>query len=120
MELLIELDAPPLKKWTDGTIRVGETRIKLETIITAHHQNESPEEIAYGYPAVPLKDIYAVIAYYLRHKDNVDAYIAEQYRCGEEIRRQIEKKQPSQPELKARLLARKAEMEAQRNAGAGN
>jgi hypothetical protein len=38
----------------------------------------SAEGIAEAFPALALSDVYAVIAYYLRHRSEVDAYVAGQ------------------------------------------
>jgi uncharacterized protein (DUF433 family) len=94
MSLLIEAEEPPLKQWDDGSIRVGGTRVKLEIVITAYNLGESAEEIAYSYPSVSVSHAYAVIAYYLRHKADVDAYVVTQERRGEELRQEIEAKFP--------------------------
>lgn len=89
---MIELDAPlrvPLRQTADGTIRIGETRVSLETIIAAYLRGDRPEEISEGFPAIELADIYAIIAYYLKNCEAVDAYLAQQdedaHRILEEI-----------------------------------
>ena len=73
-------------------------------------QDESPEEIAYDFPTVGLGNIYATIAYYLRHQAEVDAYLEERDRKAQEIRRKIEARQDTR-DLRERLLARKAQQE---------
>lgn len=118
MELLIEAEAPPLTRWDDGSIRVDGTRLLLETIITAYKMGDCPEEIAASFPAASLRDIYAVITYYLGHKDEVEEYLTEVEREGAALQAEIEARCPRDPNLKARLLQRRAEMEAERNAPA--
>jgi hypothetical protein len=46
------------------------------------------------------------IAYYLRHKTEVEQYLADYDRQAEEIRRKIEERQGSQLGVRARLLSR--------------
>lgn len=78
---MVDLDVSlriPLRQTVDGTIRIGETRISLETIIAAYLRGDRPEEINEGFPIVELADIYAIIAYYLKHREAVDAYLARQ------------------------------------------
>ena len=71
MSLAIETDPVPLKLDSDGVVRVGGTRVTLETLVTAYQLGATPEEIAQQYPAVSLPDIHAVISFYLRRKATV-------------------------------------------------
>ena len=65
----------PLRIDEDGVIRVGDTRVTLHTIVARYRVGDTPEAIHEGFPTVAIADIYAVIAYYLAHRDEVDAYI---------------------------------------------
>ena len=62
------------------------------------------------YTSLQLADVYAVIAYYLRHQDEVDAYLREQERLADEIRQKIEAHYDP-VDLRARLLARRQQQE---------
>ena len=68
----------PFRQLADGTIRLGETRITLETILDSYGLGQRPEEIHAAFPSLELADIYAVIAYYLKNRETVDHYLAEQ------------------------------------------
>jgi uncharacterized protein (DUF433 family) len=57
-------------------IRLRGHRIGLEHVVEAHKEGETPEQIAAYYKSIPLEQIYAVIAYYLRNRDDVEAYLA--------------------------------------------
>ena len=70
-----------------------------------------PEAIAHGYPTLNLADVYGVIAYYLRHRMEVDDYVQARRQEAEKLRREIEAEQPNRVELREKLLARKAQME---------
>jgi uncharacterized protein (DUF433 family) len=101
----------PLRVDEHGVVYVGDSRVKLDAVIWAFHNGQRAEEIARGYPTLELADVYAVLAYYLRHRGEVDAYIqAHQEEC-DRLRREIEAKQPDRSGLRAKLLARKAQME---------
>jgi uncharacterized protein (DUF433 family) len=104
------LDAPPLPLAFDqyGVVRVGGTRIPLDTVIVAYKQGETPEEIVEGFDVLNVADVYAVIGYYLRHQDEVEAYLSERRRRGEEIRRENEARFPPEG-FRERLLARRAQ-----------
>lgn len=67
----------PLRTDEYGVIRVGNTRVTLATVIACHKLGDSPEAIHEGFPTVPLADIFAIIAYYLANKDEVDSYLSE-------------------------------------------
>jgi uncharacterized protein (DUF433 family) len=118
MNLLIEPEAPPLKQWEDGSIRVAGTRLLLEMIVISYKQGDSPEKIVDSFPAASLKDVYAVIAYYLRHTPEVEAYLAWVEQEGDRIQKENEARFPRDPNLKARLLERRSKMEAERHADA--
>src|SRR5207247_1032826 len=62
----------------NGVIRVGESRVLLELIIHAYQQGETPEGIVDCYDTLNLADVYAIIAYYLDHREEVDRYLREQ------------------------------------------
>lgn len=80
----------PLRTDEHGTIRVSGTRITLDTIIARHHQRDTPETIHEGFPTLPITDIYAVIAYYLAHQEELDTYLQRRNEEAERIRQDIE------------------------------
>jgi uncharacterized protein (DUF433 family) len=61
----------PLAKDGDDVLRVGGTRVPLETVVTAFDLGGTPEEIAQDFPVLTLDDVYAVLTYYLRHREEV-------------------------------------------------
>lgn len=78
---MVELDNTltlPFRQIPDGTIRIGDTRVSLETIIDSYLLGQRPEEIHSGFPFIDLADIHAIIAYYLKNREAVDQYLAEQ------------------------------------------
>jgi uncharacterized protein (DUF433 family) len=97
----------PLREDSDGTLRVGNTRVILELVVYAFQTGRTPEEIVQSYTTLTLADVYLVIGYYLRHQAEVDAYIEQRDREAEEFRREIEAKQGTQDGIRERLLARR-------------
>ena len=95
----------PLSTVADGVIRIEGTRVTLDTVIDTFLTGASPEEIAQDFPVLRLDDIYAMITYYLRHRDEVDAYLRKRRSRAEALRREIEAQSP-QTGLRGRLLAR--------------
>ncbi len=107
MTALTSTETVPLTTDTDGVIRVGKTRVTLDTIVAAFSEGATAEEIAQQYPSVLLADIYTVIGYYLRRRTNIEAYLRQRQQQAAEMRRQNETR--SDPVgIRERLLARQA------------
>lgn len=68
----------PLVEDARGVLRVANTRVSLDIVVNCFLAGQSPEEIAEQYPTLELADLYAVLAYYLRHTAVVDEYLAAQ------------------------------------------
>jgi uncharacterized protein (DUF433 family) len=107
--LTIQADPTPLRVDEHGTIRVGASQVLLDIVIREFNNGAEPEAIAQGYPTLELADVYDVLAYYLRHRKEVDEYIATRRQQAETLRLEIEASQPSRVDLRARLLARRAQ-----------
>jgi uncharacterized protein (DUF433 family) len=90
MTLVLESQSLPIHVDADGVIHVAHTRVTLETVVAAFTRGATAEQIAEDYPIVPLADIYAVITFYLRQPEAVDAYLATQRRTGQHLRHQME------------------------------
>ena len=102
---------PPLRELENGVIRVGDTRVSPDSVIHAFNSGATPEDIIRSYDALQLRDVYAVIVYYLDHREAVDAYIARRRAEADELKRRIDAEQPLSRTLQARLSARKAEQD---------
>jgi len=106
MSLVLESQPLPLQADADGVVRVANTRVTLETVIAAFNNGATAEQIAHDYPVLHLADIYAVITFYLRQREAVDTYLAEQRLVGQHIRHQMETRFDPQG-IRERLLARR-------------
>lgn len=95
----------PLREDAHGVIRVGGTRVTLETLLVAWRNGSSAEHIAEQYPALSLTDVYKVIAYVLEHPDDMRAYLEKAEREEREAIKRIDRDFPDNG-LRARLLAR--------------
>jgi uncharacterized protein (DUF433 family) len=112
MSLTIHEDAIPLRVDETGTVRVGRTRVILELVIHAFRDGATPEQIVQDYDTLNLADVYAVVGYYLRHRDEVDGYLTGRERGAEELRKQVEASQQHLPDIRARLLAARTKKQA--------
>lgn len=96
----------PLEMDREGVIRVSGTRVTLDAVVSAFDRVATPEEIASRYPTVPLPDIYAVIAYYLSHRDEVEAYLNWRRQQATQVRAESEGRFPPHG-VRDRLMARR-------------
>ncbi len=96
----------PLKTDAHGVVRVGGTRVTLDTIVIAFRNGATPEQIVQDYDSVSLSDIYATITYYLHHQREVEQYLADRERQAQEIVRQNPTLYNSSG-LRERLMARR-------------
>lgn len=106
----MELHAPPepvpIETNADGVIRVGGTRVTLDTVVAAFDAGATAEEIVQQYPSLTLADVYSVIGYYLRHQSDVRAYVAERQKRAAQSREEDERRfDPTG--VRDRLLARR-------------
>ena len=95
----------PLSRDAQGVLRVAGTRVTLDTVVEVYRAGSTPEEIARHYPSLDLADVYAVLTYYLRHQEDVDAYLRRREEEAATIRRQAEAGL-DRSGLRERLLAR--------------
>lgn len=105
-EILLQSEAPPVRRDASGALRVGHSRVLVDLVIRAFQDGATSEAIAQRYPTATLGDIYAVIAYYLRHREDLDAYLATREQQAQEVRQHIERHQGDLADLRNRLLAR--------------
>jgi uncharacterized protein (DUF433 family) len=107
MAFVTQAESPPLHEDASGAMRVGTSRVLLELVIQAFQNGATPETIVQQYSTLALADVYAVIAYYLRHREEVEAYLTGREHQAEEVRRKIESRQGDLSDIRARLLARR-------------
>jgi uncharacterized protein (DUF433 family) len=99
----------PLTVTKDDAIRIGGSRVSLESVLYHYEAGATPEQIASKLPSLRLGDIYSVSAYYLNHQESVEAYLREAEAAGDGVQAEIE----SQPaylatmdDIRQRLLKR--------------
>lgn len=105
MAIPTPVDMVPLERWDDGTIRMKSSRIPLDSVIAPYLRGETPEAIIDRYPSLPLEDVYGAITYYLRHREEVSAYLAEQEALATAMREEILRRLPHDG-LRERPIAR--------------
>ncbi len=68
----------------------------LDTVVAAFKQGMTAEEIAYRYSSLKLADVYATIAFYLNHQQEVETYLQQRKKQAQEVRKINEAKFDSQ------------------------
>src|SRR3954464_4527580 len=102
--LPLEAVAPPLRVDEGGAVRVGTSRITLDLVVEQYENGMTPEDMVRAYDTLELADVHAAIAYYLRHGDEVRAYLTRRAEHAAALQAQIEAERPrvSREELLAR------------------
>jgi uncharacterized protein (DUF433 family) len=104
MTFTVQAEAPPLREDASGALRIGQTRVLLDLVIHAFQDCAIPEAIAHRYSSLNPSDVYMVIAYYLRHRKDIDEYLSQRDQKAEKIKRRIESDQCDLSDIRARML----------------
>jgi len=108
MSFVIQNDSMPIYEDASGGLRIGGSRVLLETVIRAFQDGATPESIVQRYPTVSLENIYTVVAYYLRHRQETEEYLASREQSAQQVRDRIERHQRDTRDIRSRLLAQAA------------
>ena len=118
MNLILEAISVPLKDDGHGGLRVGQTRVSLESVWHLHQRGASPAEIVQAFDTLQPADVYAVLAWALRHREEVDAYLKRRDEEAAQIRHQLEEAgltptREQSAKLKEKLEARRQQLQRQ-------
>ncbi|MGQ0542401.1 MAG: DUF433 domain-containing protein [Blastocatellia bacterium] len=90
----------------EGVLKVGDTRVSLDTFVYHYNKGADAAEIQDQYDSMSLAQVHAAIAYYLHYKVEVDAYIARHKADREQFWKDHLAKNPPRV-TREMLLARK-------------
>jgi uncharacterized protein (DUF433 family) len=93
-ELPLRSELPPLRLEEGGSARVGKSRVNLDVVVEQYENGMTPEEMVRAYDTLDLADVHAVIAYYLRHRQEVRSYLERRKAEAEALRARIEGERP--------------------------
>src|SRR4051794_33643607 len=106
MSLQVTAEPAPLASDADGVMRVGSSRVTLDTVVAAFREGMTPEGIVEQYPSLRLAEVYSVIGYVLSHPEEVETYLRDRQRLAEAVRQENEARfDPAG--VRDRLLARR-------------
>ena len=98
----------PFRVDESGTVRIGNTRVSLLSVLTEFLQGATPEQIVQDFDALRLEQVYAVVAYYLTNRKEVEAWLDQERAEGKRAEQEIEAEFP-QAGIRDRLLRRKTQ-----------
>lgn len=109
---LLPFNGEPLPFRLDegGVVRIGNSRITLDLLVEQYEIGMLPEDMVRAYDTLALADAHAAIAYYLRHRNEVETYLMRRKEEAAALRAQIESERPpiTREELAARRTAKEA------------
>jgi uncharacterized protein (DUF433 family) len=106
MSVVVSTSEIKLTKTEAGVLRIGDSRVSLDTVIIAFSQGATPEQIVEDYDSLELAEVYAAISYYLQNREEVEDYLARRKVRRDELRSEIESRSNPQG-IREKLLARR-------------
>src|SRR5579871_3917040 len=92
--LPVHAETPPLCAEEGGAVRVGKSRVSLDVVVEQYENGMTPEDLVRAYDTLVLADVHAVIAYYLRHRAEVRAYLKRRAEEAGSLRAKVEAERP--------------------------
>lgn len=80
-----------------GKACIDSTRIRVMDVVWLHKEGRTPEQILAEYPDLSLEQVYAALAYYYGHREEVELDLAREQEAAADF-----------DSRKAELLARRA------------
>ena len=77
-------------------------------VVRAFQDGATPETIVQRYTALTLADAYSAIAYYLRHRGEIEEYLVRREQQSADVRQRIESLQGDLSAIRARLHERRS------------
>jgi len=97
----MKLDDLYLEMHSEDDVRVKGTRVGIEHLLSAYLAGGTPEEMAIEFPTLTLEQVHGVIAWYLRNREDADAYL---HRWQSRARRaRTQQQELGEPEVVQRL-----------------
>lgn len=108
MSPLETVQTAPLTRWDDGSIRVGSSRVPLDSLVHEFTSGATAEQIQDDFPSLRLREIYGAISYYLDHQEQVEDYLRQREQEAVRVRGKIEDR-PRIDALRRRIRGRSAQ-----------
>jgi uncharacterized protein (DUF433 family) len=96
----------PVRADDHGVLRIGNTRVTLDSVASEWQNGATPEEIALRFPSLEVREVYAVCAWALWHREEVERYLEQRRGQAEALQTEITQR-TGLTGLRERLLARR-------------
>jgi len=63
--------------YCSGKAAIGATRVRVNNVVFLHKEGKTAEQILVEYPDLTLSQVYAALAYYYDHTEEIEAELAE-------------------------------------------
>lgn len=97
--------------WEDGSIRIGSSRVPLDSVVHEFTGGATAEQIQDDFPTLSLREIYGAIYYYLGNEDQVEEYLRRRDQEAAQLRSETEDR-PRIDALRRRIRERNAGLKA--------
>lgn len=87
---MIDTPISYVSRTPEGDWRLTGTRVTLDSVVLAYWDGASPEGIQELFPTLTLESIHGALAYYLRHREEIDRHLEDQPRDWERLRQTSE------------------------------
>ena len=96
-------------EYHDNGYWVAGTRVSLDSVVIAFQGGLSPETIVSEcFPSLTLEQVYGAIAYYLKHKADIDKYLEEAEADFEKLRQSL---RASEPDFYQKMMEARRQLE---------
>ncbi len=96
----------PVRVDEGGGLKVGNTRVSLDSVVYAFNRGEDAVEIQNNFDTLSLAEVHAAIAYYLHNRKKVDQYLEFRRMEFERLRAENHAQEPNRL-MREKILARK-------------
>ena len=78
----------------EGGYWVAGTRVSLDSLVYAFREGQTAESLAQSFPVLTLEQVYGAIAYYLAHREVIDADLMEQEAAFTKLQQDLRQRDP--------------------------
>ena len=73
--------------YCSGKAAIGATRVRVNNVVFLHKEGKTIDQIRVEYPDLTHAQIYAALAYYHDHKDEIEAELSAEDQAAEDFER---------------------------------
>ena len=78
----------------DGGYWIAGTRVSLDLVVSAFLEGLSPESIADSFETLTLEQVFGALAYYLKHRPEIDVYLQQSEADFDEVCHRLREAHP--------------------------